>query len=33
VALEAPTGKEALILAWSREPDLVLFDPTLTYIP
>jgi pilus assembly protein CpaE len=31
--LEAPTGKEALILAWSREPDLVLFDPTLVDIP
>ena len=27
--LEAPTGKEGLILAWSHEPDLVLFDPTL----
>ncbi len=31
--LEAPTGKEALILAWSREPDLVLFDPALADIP
>jgi pilus assembly protein CpaE len=27
--LEAPTGKEGLILAWRNEPDLVLFDPTL----
>ncbi|HJR82208.1 MAG TPA: response regulator [Anaerolineales bacterium] len=31
--LEAPTGRDALILAWSQEPDLVLFDPTLTDIP
>jgi pilus assembly protein CpaE len=31
--LEAPTGKEALILAWSHEPDLVLFDPVLADIP
>lgn len=31
--LEAPTGKEALILAWSHEPDLVLFDPILSDIP
>ncbi|HJQ13393.1 MAG TPA: response regulator [Anaerolineales bacterium] len=31
--LEAPTGKEALILAWRHEPDLVLFDPTLADIP
>jgi pilus assembly protein CpaE len=27
--LEAPTGKEGLILAWRKGPDLVLFDPTL----
>ena len=27
--LEAPTGKEGLIVAWSHEPDLVLFDPIL----
>jgi len=27
--LEAPTGKEGLIVAWSHEPDLVLFDPAL----
>ena len=27
--LEAPTGKEGLIVAWREEPDLVLFDPTL----
>ena len=31
--LEAPTGKEALIVAWSHEPDLVLFDPTLADLP
>ena len=31
--MEASTGKEALILAWSHEPELVLFDPTLTDIP
>jgi CheY-like chemotaxis protein len=31
--LEAPTGEEALIVAWSREPDLVLFDARLTDIP
>ena len=31
--LEAPTGKEGLILAWRHEPDLVLFDPTLADIP
>jgi pilus assembly protein CpaE len=31
--LEAPTGKEGLITAWSHEPDLVLFDPTLADIP
>jgi pilus assembly protein CpaE len=27
--LEAPTGKEGLIVAWGHEPDLVLFDPML----
>ena len=27
--LEAPTGKEGLILAWRKGPDLVLFDPML----
>jgi pilus assembly protein CpaE len=31
--LEAPTGKEGLIMAWRKAPDLVLFDPTLTDIP
>jgi pilus assembly protein CpaE len=31
--LEAPTGKEGLIMAWRHEPDLVLFDPTLADIP
>jgi pilus assembly protein CpaE len=31
--LEAPTGKEALIVAWRQEPDLILFDPTLADIP
>ena len=31
--LEAPTGKEGLIMAWSQEPDLILFDPTLVDIP
>jgi pilus assembly protein CpaE len=31
--LEAPTGKEGLIVAWRHEPDLVLFDPTLADIP
>ena len=31
--LEAPSGKDGLIVAWSQEPDLVLFDPTLTDIP
>ena len=31
--LEAPTGKEGLITAWRREPDLVLFDPVLADIP
>jgi pilus assembly protein CpaE len=30
--LEAPTGKEGLILAWRRAPDLVLFDPDLNDI-
>lgn len=30
--LEAPTGKEGLILAWQHAPDLVLFDPTFTDI-
>ena len=29
---EAPTGKEGLIVAWRREPDLVLFDPALSDI-
>ena len=27
--LEAPTGKEGLIVAWRDLPDLILFDPTL----
>jgi DNA-binding response OmpR family regulator len=27
--LEAPTGKEGLIVAWSYEPDLALFDTAL----
>jgi MinD-like ATPase involved in chromosome partitioning or flagellar assembly/ActR/RegA family two-component response regulator len=27
--LEAPTGKEGLIVAWRDKPDLILFDPTL----
>jgi pilus assembly protein CpaE len=31
--LEAPTGKDGLIVAWRHEPDLVLFDPALTDIP
>ena len=31
--LEAPTGKEGLILAWRHGPDLVLFDPMLGDIP
>ena len=31
--LEAPTGKEGLIVAWRHEPDLVLFDPALADIP
>jgi pilus assembly protein CpaE len=30
--LEAPTGKEGLIVAWRHEPDLVLFDPVLSDI-
>jgi MinD-like ATPase involved in chromosome partitioning or flagellar assembly/ActR/RegA family two-component response regulator len=30
--LEAPSGKEALILAWRDAPDLVLFDPVLSDI-
>ena len=30
--LEAASGKEALILAWRDEPDLVLFDPVLSDI-
>ena len=30
--LEAPTGKEGLIVAWRHEPDLILFDPTLADI-
>ena len=28
--LEAPTGKEGLIVAWRDAPDLILFDPTLS---
>ena len=31
--LEAPLGKEGLILAWRHQPDLILFDPTITDIP
>lgn len=31
--LEAPSGKEALIVAWRDEPDLILFDPVLSDIP
>jgi pilus assembly protein CpaE len=31
--LEAPTGKEGLIVAWRHEIDLVLFDPALADIP
>ena len=31
--LEAPTGKEGLIVAWQNVPDLVLFDPTLGDVP
>ena len=30
--LEAPSGKEALIVAWRDEPDLILFDPVLSDI-
>ena len=30
--LEAASGKEALILAWRDEPDLVLFDPVISDI-
>lgn len=30
--LNAPSGKEALIVAWRDEPDLILFDPVLTDI-
>jgi len=30
--LEAASGKEALIIAWRDEPDLVLFDPVLSDI-
>ena len=30
--LEAPTGKEGLIVAWGQETDLVLFDPALADI-
>jgi pilus assembly protein CpaE len=30
--LEAASGKEALIIAWRDEPDLVLFDPALSDI-
>jgi len=31
--LEAPTGRDGLILAWRDAPDLVLFDPALADIP
>jgi pilus assembly protein CpaE len=31
--LEAPTGKEGLIMAWRDHPDLILFDPALHDIP
>lgn len=31
--LEASTGKDGLITAWRDQPDLVLFDPTLSDIP
>jgi pilus assembly protein CpaE len=27
--LEAPTGKDGLIIAWRDQPDVILFDPTL----
>ncbi len=30
--LEAPSGKEALIIAWRDAPDLILFDPVLSDI-
>jgi pilus assembly protein CpaE len=30
--LEAPSGKEALIVAWRDAPDLILFDPVLSDI-
>ena len=30
--LEAPTGKEGLIVAWRQGPDLILFDPMLADI-
>lgn len=30
--LEAPSGKEALIIAWRDMPDLILFDPVLSDI-
>ena len=30
--LEAPSGKEALIVAWRDDPDLVVFDPVLSDI-
>ncbi len=31
-ALEASSGKQALIIAWRDEPDLILFDPVLSDI-
>jgi pilus assembly protein CpaE len=31
--LEAPTGKEGLLIAWRDQPDVILFDPTLRDIP
>ncbi len=31
--LEAPTGKEGLIVAWRDAHDLILFDPTLSDLP
>jgi pilus assembly protein CpaE len=31
--LEAPTGKEGLIIAWRDQPDVILFDPALRDIP
>lgn len=33
IVLEAPTGRDGLIIAWRDQPDLVLFDPTLRDIP